>query len=286
MKLLYPLLTLGGALIGALVGIATRPSVLGVPIPLEALTSSVRADLPLKDELTNHLLLTGGIGLTAGLVVALAVGIVAASLRGARPLPNSPTSVPFSAATHADPNVLKGLDWKLGICTVIAVNVLMLASGFFWRVSVLPYLILGGVGFPFRFFLAYVTGEVYAGWWLGVVLAQILMVLVFSALPAIRAALEHQGNLRGTANLAAASVLAALIAVTAWDVLIGFSADLWGLFQEYGGLDDTSREARIADFIMKARLRYWCAILSTASVVVAVQWVFLRRKQRRLVHPA
>ncbi len=73
MKALYPILAATGAVVGCLVGAATRPSVLGVSIPLEVLTSSAPLDAPFKDELFSHLTLTTGIGLVAGCVLAFVV---------------------------------------------------------------------------------------------------------------------------------------------------------------------------------------------------------------------
>jgi len=72
-NLLYLCLVLLGAIAGGLVGILTRPSLLGIPIPLEILTSLAPLDAPLKAELADHLVLTTGIGLVTGIVLALVV---------------------------------------------------------------------------------------------------------------------------------------------------------------------------------------------------------------------
>lgn len=70
LKPIYPILAIAGALIGALIGIVTRPTFMGVQVPMDILTSSSRMDAPFKDELTSHLLASTGIGLLVGVIAA------------------------------------------------------------------------------------------------------------------------------------------------------------------------------------------------------------------------
>lgn len=76
MKPIYPTLTVAGALIGGVIGIITRPSFMGVQIPMEVISSSARADAPFKAELTSHLILTLGVGLVLGVVIAFILSSV------------------------------------------------------------------------------------------------------------------------------------------------------------------------------------------------------------------
>lgn len=74
----YAILGLGGAVIGLLVGVAMRPAVLGVKIPLEVLSSRFPADAPFRSELWAHLAIYlaagAGIGLAAAYVVVAMAG--------------------------------------------------------------------------------------------------------------------------------------------------------------------------------------------------------------------
>jgi len=61
------------ALAGFIVGFATRPTFLGMPIPLNVLTSSYPADAAFKSELMQHLAMTTGAGAAVGIALAIIV---------------------------------------------------------------------------------------------------------------------------------------------------------------------------------------------------------------------
>lgn len=67
--------TLGatGAVLGALIGIAMRPTFMGVKIPLGVLTSSLPGDAPFKSELMTHLAIYLAAGAGIGCAIAYAV---------------------------------------------------------------------------------------------------------------------------------------------------------------------------------------------------------------------
>lgn len=76
MNCLYPVLAIVAGVVGVVIGIVTRPTYLGVQVPMDVLGSSARADAPFKTELTNHLLLTGGIGLVLGVIFAFILALI------------------------------------------------------------------------------------------------------------------------------------------------------------------------------------------------------------------
>ncbi|PKR87875.1 hypothetical protein CXZ10_17260 [Pleomorphomonas diazotrophica] len=64
------LIAIAGGVIGALVGVVTRPTFMGMQVPFSVLTSTAPMDEPFKNELQSHLLATTGIGLVVGIVLA------------------------------------------------------------------------------------------------------------------------------------------------------------------------------------------------------------------------
>lgn len=62
--------------IGIAVGIVTRPTLLGMQIPLSVITSSHPLDAEPKSMVFAHLGLTGGIGLLCGIVLAVLISAV------------------------------------------------------------------------------------------------------------------------------------------------------------------------------------------------------------------
>jgi len=70
-SIFYPvILALGGA-VGVGVGIVTRPTVLGFPIPLGVLTSDHPLDQAAREALIGHLTTYGKLGLGLALIVVL-----------------------------------------------------------------------------------------------------------------------------------------------------------------------------------------------------------------------
>lgn len=53
---------LSGTALGGLVGYLTRPTLMGIPLPLAVLFSTARGDAPFRAELASHLAMTIGIG--------------------------------------------------------------------------------------------------------------------------------------------------------------------------------------------------------------------------------
>lgn len=272
MKLIYPVLTLGGALVGALAGIVTRPSYLGSQIPLEALTSSARGDAALKTELTNHLLLVTSIGLALGLLAAFAFGALAGHLKG-QYSPQPVAALPNTGATATPRRLLPLLNWKFGLSAWVAINVLMLVSAMFIFKSIIPYLILGGVGFPLGFYMYFMEPtDMNASWAAAVVVAQVIIVGILAFVPALKGILQNHTSAKGRVTLLASSAIAAFAAVTVWNSLVGSFTDT-----RWIGFYYTNYE--VGQLLRLAQLRYWCAFLSTAVVVATMQTVFLRKSR-------
>ncbi|EJT04950.1 hypothetical protein [Rhizobium sp. CCGE 510] len=72
-------MVLGGG-VGFGVGVATRPTILGFPIPLGVLTSDYPLDQVPKQMLIEHLTTYGGIGLGIALVVVMLAYVRQAAL--------------------------------------------------------------------------------------------------------------------------------------------------------------------------------------------------------------
>jgi hypothetical protein len=80
MKLVLVIL---GALGGFGVGYATRPTLLGMPLPLDLLTSNYPMDAEPKSMLMSHLAITTAVGLAVGVGLAIIVSALTKS-RGAQ----------------------------------------------------------------------------------------------------------------------------------------------------------------------------------------------------------
>lgn len=65
-----------GAAAGFGYGYQTRPSLLGVQVPLEVLTSNHPMDASFKSELAAHLALSTGIGFAVALAVVLVIAAI------------------------------------------------------------------------------------------------------------------------------------------------------------------------------------------------------------------
>ena len=70
------ILSVLGAAVGFGIGIATRPTLMGMPLPMKLLTSSYSADAPFKSELVQHLVTTTGVGIAVGFALAFAVAAI------------------------------------------------------------------------------------------------------------------------------------------------------------------------------------------------------------------
>lgn len=68
---------LAGAGLGFAIGYQTRPSLLGVKLPLDVLTSTSPMDAPFRSEMMAHLGIATVIGAVVGLVLAIAFGFLA-----------------------------------------------------------------------------------------------------------------------------------------------------------------------------------------------------------------
>lgn len=64
---------IAGAAGGALVGVITRPTFMGMQLPLDLLTGNNPADAPFKAELQSHMLSATGLGLLVGVVLAAVI---------------------------------------------------------------------------------------------------------------------------------------------------------------------------------------------------------------------
>lgn len=68
-----------GAALGFAVGYQTRPSLLGVKLPLDVLTSTSPMDAPFKSEMMTHLGISIVIGAVVGFILAVAFGLLVSS---------------------------------------------------------------------------------------------------------------------------------------------------------------------------------------------------------------
>ncbi len=62
-----------GAVLGFFIGYQTRPSMLGVKMPLGIIGSQHPMDAPFKNEMIEHLTIATGIGIALALIAVLAV---------------------------------------------------------------------------------------------------------------------------------------------------------------------------------------------------------------------
>ena len=77
----FLIMAAGGAVVGGLVGWLTRPTLMGVPLPLGVLTSNAPMDAPFKAELTSHLMMSVGAGTLVGAILFAAIYMVMAQRR-------------------------------------------------------------------------------------------------------------------------------------------------------------------------------------------------------------